>query len=143
MFRATSARIAASVLMLAMPLPAVAQDHALVLELNNAQDIEGDICELTILTENATGTALERAAWQFAIFDADGRVRALPVIDFGALPEGKTKLVAIGMPGRSCTQVSRIVVNDVAECLIDGESRLDLCLTGLSTRSLVDIAFGL
>lgn len=146
MFQTPFARIGLALMALVAPLPATAQNTpatGLRLELNNAQDGPDGMCELTILTENATANTLERAAWQFAIFDADGRVRALPVIDFGTLIQGKTRLVVIAMPGRPCAQISRIVVNDVAECRIGGENQPDLCLTGLATSSLVDIDFGL
>ncbi len=137
-----------SVAALLVVSPATAQEApdqtaTIKLELNNAEDNADGACQLTILTENATGDALERAAWQMAIFDKDGRVRALPVVDFGMLPAGKTKLVSMAMPGRSCDQIARIVVNDVAECRLNGDFVPDLCLTRLTTASLVDIDFGI
>lgn len=137
-------------LAVALSLGAKAQDPAapagageLLLELNGAQDTGTGTCQLTLVTENATGTSLDRAAWQVAVFDRDGIVRALPVLDFGALPQGKTRVVMFELPGRPCDQIARIVVNDVAECSASGETEPDLCLNRLATRSRGDIAFGI
>lgn len=120
-----------------------AEQGQLVLELNNTQDTQNGTCQLTLVAENATGQALDRAAWQVAIFDRDGVVRALPVLDFGALVPGKTRVAVFELPGRPCGEIARIVVNDVAECRVGGESQPDICLGRLSTRARGDIAFGI
>lgn len=132
-------------LVLTLPALALAADDQsrLLLELNNAEDQPSGHCQLTFLTENSTTHDITRAAWQFAILDAEGHVRALPVIDFGALPPGKTRAVTVELPGRSCTQISRIVVNDVAECETGAQTSGDICLSDLVAQSRVAIAFGL
>lgn len=123
--------------------PPPSSEPSILLELNNAESPDPDLCQLILLTRNTSGQPILRAAWQFAIFDHEGRVRALPVIDFGALSLGKTRLVEISLPGRPCDEIRRIVVNDVAECQTEGENHSDLCLTQLVTVSRVGIAFGL
>lgn len=115
----------------------------LLLELNNTQDTPAGTCQLTLVAENATGQALERAAWQVAIFDRDGVVRALPVLDFGALVPDKTRVAVFELPGRPCGEIARIVVNDVAECRVGGQQQPDLCLGQLSTSARGAIAFGI
>lgn len=121
-----------------------ASDKKLLVELNNAENTDANLCRLSIVTENATGKALSRAAWQVAIFDKDGIVRALPLLDFGALAAGKTKIAVFELPGRPCDDIARIVVNDVAECKLEnGQQDLDLCLTQLTTRTRTGIAFGI
>lgn len=145
---ATRARsIAFSLALLAHPLSAedatAPSSPGILLELNSTESSDPNLCRLIFLTQNTSDQHIQRAAWQFAIFDLQGRVRALPVIDFGILPVGKTRLVEISLPERPCDEVRRIVVNDVAECQTEDENHSDLCLTQLVTSSRVGIAFGL
>ncbi|MEO0862484.1 MAG: hypothetical protein AAFY65_17910 [Pseudomonadota bacterium] len=113
------------------------------LELNNAATVEGGICQLTYVATNNSGEDLSQAAYQVGFFDSAGIVRRILVLDFGALTPGKTRIVLFNLPDQPCEDLSRIVVNDVAQCaLADGEVS-DLCSVGLETTSRTDIAFGL
>lgn len=124
--------------------PISASDSAILLELNGAHPNEQGGCRLTVIAGNRLEQGLERAAWQVAIFDGSGRVQSLPVLDFGQLIGGKTKVAIFDLPDQPCDNVGRIIVNDVAECRGDEGSDLrDICLTGLATRSLADIDFGI
>lgn len=121
-----------------------ADDTGLNLELNSAQETDSGACQITVVLANESGEALDRAAWQVAIFDTQGVVRGLPILDFGALPKGKTKVAVFELPGRPCSEIARIVVNDVADCTLSGgRTSQDLCLTALVARSRTTIAFGL
>ncbi|RNF34460.1 hypothetical protein [Paracoccus methylarcula] len=114
------------------------------LELNGATTTEAGGCQLTVVTTNRLDRDLDRAAWQVAIFDAAGVVQSLPILDFGAMVSGKTKVAMFELPGRGCTDIGRIIVNDVAACTTgDGDDLRDACLTGLATQSRTDIDFGL
>ena len=132
----------------ALPAPATppmasAPGHIL-LELNAAADTAAGACRLTVVTNNRLGQGLRRAAWQVAIFDREGVVRSLPVLDFGALIVGKTKVALFEIPGLGCGQIGRIVVNDVAACEAeDGADLRDTCLSGLAIQARGDIDFGL
>lgn len=132
-----------------VPTVALAQEAAapqgtVMLELNGAIDTEDGGCQLTVVTSNRLDQDIKRAAWQVAIFDAQGAVQSLPVLDFGSMISGKTKVALFQLPGRKCAEIGRIVVNDVAEC--SGEDGSDLrgqCLAGLATQTRADIDFGL
>lgn len=135
-------------LTLAPALPALAQDAAptgtVMLELNGATDTEDGGCQLTVVTTNRLDRAIKRAAWQVAIFDKAGAVQSLPILDFGGLTTGKTKVALFQLPGRACGDIGRIVVNDVADCSAeDGSDLRSQCLTGLATQTRTDIDFGL
>ncbi|MEL6678180.1 MAG: hypothetical protein AAFQ51_05695 [Pseudomonadota bacterium] len=113
------------------------------LELNNAATTAAGGCRLTYVAVNRTGQALEQTAHQVAVFDADGIVRRLLVLEFGALAENKTKIVQFDLGDQTCSDISRIVVNDVAECTgAGGEGLRDFCLEALRTQSRTDIQFG-
>ena len=133
--------------------PALAQDGAapdnkIMLELNGASDTEAGGCQLTIVATNQLETGIRRAAWQVAIFDKAGAVQSLPILDFGGMIAGKTRVGLFPLPDRPCAEIGRIVVNDVAECTADdgsdkGADLRDICLGGLATQTRTDIDFGL
>ncbi len=119
-------------------------DGSILLELNGAAATEDNGCRLTVVTTNRLDQDLGRAAWQVAIFDGDGVVKSLPILDFGAMVTGKTKVAMFELPDQQCTDIGRIVVNDVAACTTDdGEDLREACLGGLATQSRTDIDFGL
>ena len=98
---------------------------------------------LTYVASNGLAAPLEMTSFQMAVFDASGAVTRLIVLDFGALPLGKTKVVQFDIPGQTCAQISRIIVNDVAQCTTTGGAAVEGCLTSLSTASRSTIQFGL
>jgi hypothetical protein len=128
--------------------PAFAQDAtpAIALELNGVADVpdvaEG-ACRLTYVANNGLAAPLEKTSFQMAVFDAAGAVTRLIALDFGALAVGKTKVVQFDIPGQTCAQISRIVVNDVVQCTTTGGAAVDGCLSALATASRSSIQFGL
>lgn len=130
---------------LAAPIAAMAQDtDRFEIELNGAAETEDGSCRLTYVAANRSDIALESTAFQVGIFDADGAVTRLLVLEFGALVGGKTKILQFDLTGQPCSSISRIVVNDTAACtLSDGSGESALCSTGLVTRSRTAIQFGI
>lgn len=121
-----------------------AEEAAFALELNSATDTSAGSCRLTYVASNQSDTALDRTAYEVAIFDAEGVVTRLLVLEFGALIEGKTKILQFDLAGTECASISRIVINDVAGCVeAEGGADSDLCLNGLTASSRTDIEFGL
>lgn len=117
---------------------------SILLEMNNATDTPAGACRLTVVITNRLPQALKQAAWQVAIFDKEGLVQSLPVLDFGAMIAGKTKVAMFEIPDRSCGQIGRIIVNDVAQCQAeDGTDLRDTCLSDLTTQSRGDIELSL
>ena len=118
----------------------------IVLELNGATDTDSGACRMTFVATNRSGSGFDQTAWQVGIFDSDGIVRSILVLEFGALTDGKTKIVLFDLPGSGCQDISRVVVNDVAQCQAEGAAETDLsdtCLDSLATRSRADIDFGI
>lgn len=144
---------AAALLALLLPFAAPAQEAAppepsapsgLSVELNNAEDTATGDCRLSFVAQNRMERGLAQVAWQVGVFDAQGIVRSLLVLDFGALPPGKTRITMFDLPGRGCADLSRIVVNDVARCQPDtGEAEPSLCMAGLALSSRTAIEFGI
>ena len=132
---------AAAVTALALASPTLAQSGNFALELNTATDI-GDGCQLTYVATNNTGIALVETAYQVALFDENGLVTGTLVLEFGALPVGKTKVVQFNLAGKECASISRILINDVSACKsADGDH--DFCMSGLIANSRSDIQLGI
>ncbi len=136
---------AASIAMFGATFPVLAQDAAseFSLELNNAADTTAGGCRLTYVASNRTGTALSKTSYEVAVFDGDGVVTRILVLEFGALSEGKTKVVQFDLADQPCANISRIVVNNISECTAADGSASDLCLSNLVTGSRATIQFGL
>lgn len=143
----TSRFLAAVLLVAAAAGPTRAEDSApspapsLTLELNGAQPSEKG-CRLTFVVANDLGADLTRAAFEIALFNDQGVVERLMVLDFRDLPEGKTKVSRFDLAGADCAKTSRILVNSVTECSGKGVQP-DACMKGLKTSSKAAITFGL
>ena len=85
------------------------------LELNTATD-EGSGCRLTYVATNATSVGLEKSSYEVAVYDTEGIVKRLLVLEFGWLPSSKTRVVQFDLPDQSCGTISRISVNGPVEC---------------------------
>ena len=161
--RSLTTATAACLILSAIPgAPALAQDAAapaqtaaadpvddsgkISLEMNNATDTPEGACRMTFVAANRSGTGFARTGWQVGIFDAAGIVRSILVLEFGDLADGKTKIVLFDLPGRPCSDISRVIVNDVAFCQPEGGAETEVasqCLDVLATRTRGDIEFGL
>jgi len=134
------------ILSLVSPIASFAQEPAsqFTLELNAAAETEAGGCRLTYVASNRSDLALGRTAYEVAVFDAEGVVQRLLVLEFGALVSGKTKVLQFDLAGSPCATISRIVVNDVAACtLADTAEPTDVCLNGLGASSRTAIQFGI
>jgi len=120
---------------------APASPPVLTLELNALQPSERG-CRFTFVVENRLGGGLDSAAFEMAIFDRDGRISRLTLVDFKDLPDGKTKVRQFDFPSIDCAKIGRVLVNDATECRglgIDPAA----CMGGLVTASRVDAVFGI
>lgn len=144
-YRQIKSYVTAAAVSLLLVSPVFAQNAAtdFFLELNSAADTETGDCRLTYVATNRTGTDLSQASYEVAVFNGGGIVSRILVLAFGALPEGKTRVVQFDIAGQSCADTSRIVVNDVAECTPTDGSAGDFCLSALTTATRAPIQFGL
>ncbi|QDC11555.1 hypothetical protein FHY55_07950 [Oceanicola sp. D3] len=124
-----------------LALPAFAQSGNFGLELNAARDV-GEGCRLTYVATNNTGEGLEKASYEVAVFDQDGVVSRLLILEFGQLQADKTKVVQFDLSDMACSDISRLLVNSVSEC-VGAEGTSPDCMEGLTTSSRAEIQFGL
>lgn len=114
---------------------------ALTVELNALQPSERG-CRFTFVATNTLGGELTKAAFELVLFDTEGKVSRLTVVDFKDLPEGKTKVRQFDFAGLDCARIGRVLINDSTEC--DGAG-IDskACIQKLRTQTRTEVVFGL
>lgn len=117
-----------------------AQDAALTVELNALQPSDRG-CRFTFIVTNELGAELTRAAFELVLFDTEGKVSRLMVVDFKDLPQGKTKVRQFDFAGLDCAKTGRVLINDSTECAGDGIDA-KACIQKLKTRTLTQVVFG-
>ena len=130
-----------STLVLSATVSGLAQERAISIELNDVSNAD-TACRLVFVAINNSGVLLEKASYDFVTFDTAGKVGRSITFHFGRLPLGKTKVVQFDLPGQSCESISRLLVNDIAECKVDGKAS-DICIDALTTSTRAKIEFGL
>ena len=110
-----SMRAALAAIAIAAAGQVTAQTGTIELELNTANDAESG-CRLTYVATNNTSVALEKSSYEVAVYNNDGIVQRLLVLEFGWLPVGKTRVVQFDLPDQTCADISRISVNGPVEC---------------------------
>lgn len=113
------------------------------LELNSVQNTDAGSCRLTYVASNRSDIALSETAYEVAIFDTDGVVTRLLILEFGALTAGKTKILQFDLAETGCDEIGRIVVNGVTSCVEAEGGASGFCIEGLRTSSRTDIQFGI
>lgn len=141
--KAAAAVTAAALLMAAGTSTAAFAEEpvsSLSLELNNLTD-SATGCLATFMARNALQQKLDEVAFEVVLFDTDGRVDRLLVLDFSPLTQGKTRVRQFELAGTKCNGISRVLVNDAAACsgaAIDPHS----CIEQLETTARVAVEFG-
>jgi hypothetical protein len=138
----TYARTLLTSALVAAAMPAAGQETenpALSVELNGTGQ-EGAACRLTFVVENRMGADLETAVFETVLFDKAGAVLTLTLFDFGALPEGRSRVRQFDLAETDCGSLGRVLLNGAHACKGEGIDAA-ACDAGLalSTRTDVEI----
>jgi hypothetical protein len=115
--------------------------ETLTVELNALQPSDRG-CRFTFIATNNLGAELTKAAFELVLFDTEGKVSRLTVVDFKDLPQGKTKVRQFDFAGLDCSKVGRVLVNDSTECAGSGVDS-KACIQRLETKTLTGAVFGI
>lgn len=118
--------------------PVFAQDTnaaSISVELSSAESLETG-CRLSFFAQNSTETDLTHVVFEAVLFDADGRVAQMTLLDFKDLPTNRPRVRQFQFGGKSCGDISRILINGAATCEGGDAS---VCATGLSVSSRADM----
>lgn len=122
---------------------ALAQDErptdtaSLTIELNAASDNAGG-CTLSFLIANGLDDDITQVVYETVIFDTDGQVERLTLLDFGALPAGRPRVRQFTLADTSCDQIGRVLVNGADTCEVEGLDEI-ICMERLDLKSRTDI----
>jgi hypothetical protein len=128
-------------MLLACTVHATAQEGeepSLSIELNSLAPVEGT-CRLTFVATNRLGEDITHAAYEVVLFNSEGLVERLTVLNFRELPDGETRVRQFDLPDVECDQLGRILVNGGAVC--DGVEA-GLCMDSFKATTRTDIDFG-
>lgn len=85
------------------------------LELVEADPQDG-ACRLSFLAQNGMGGDLSALVFEAVIFDRDGGVDRLLLLDFRDLPAGKPRLRQFDLPGAECGRLGQVLINGAETC---------------------------
>lgn len=118
---------------------AVAQNGALTVELNKFEKAEAGGCQAYFLFRNGSGKSFEGFEMSLAILDTGGIIDRLLSIDAAPLPIERTTLKLFAIPDIACTDISEIVLHDMASCRPQNEEETD-CFDFIELRSKTNAA---
>jgi uncharacterized membrane protein len=121
------------------PSEAAGTEAGITLELNTLQPTQNG-CLFTFVADNALDTSIEQASYEVVLFDGDGLVDRMTVLDFQDLPTGRTRVRQFNLPETQCEGISRVLINDVAACTGDGVTEAT-CIDRLRVASQSDVEF--
>jgi hypothetical protein len=135
---------AVALLLSATGLAAQEPKKTISLELNRATAASDGGCQVIFFGKNGLDQNFKEVTWRLAVFGADGVFQNLLALPLGSLSAGKRRVVQYNLPS-ACSDMSEIIVNDVASCILEAseDEDNDICLSQLTVTSRIDIAFGL
>jgi len=107
--------------------------QGLNVELNQAVDRGGN-CQASFLIRNDLGETLDRFGLELYLFDADGVVASRFLVDLAPLPNARTTPVSFPL-GRSCSQISRVLIAGAAACRAEASGAQLDCMAGMKVVS--------
>ena len=111
----------------------------LVIELNNARQA-GKNCRLSLVIQNRMPSAIKTLSLEIVLFNGQGLVEQFLKLKAGALPAGKMRVKQFDLKDRNCGDVSKILINQIAEC--KGENLGPAVCTGalsISSRTSIKL----
>ncbi len=117
-----------------------ARSGTINLELNALQDSDKG-CRIAFVVENGLKRDIGKAAYEIALFDKEGMVERLMVLDFQDLPAAKTKVRRFDLADAKCDAIGRVLVNDASACEGDGIEAGD-CVARLNPTTRSSVSFG-
>lgn len=123
--RRTASGLVGALALALLPLPALAQDSSLTVELNKFEEADGGGCRAFFLFRNQTGKAFEGFEMSLAILDGAGVIDRLLTIDAAPLPVARTTLKLFEIPEIGCTDISEILLHAIDTCQPQNEANMD------------------
>lgn len=135
------AALAAFLLALAAAGAARADEPAVTLELNRAEEVDG-ACRLYLVVGNGLDVPLDPFTLDVVAFDVQEIVAARLAVDLAPVPAGKTQVRLFDVAGPGCSGLGALLLNEIVACGAGETSGRDcLALVAVSTRAPIDFRF--
>lgn len=122
-----------------LPSVLVAQDNRAKISLElNALSPSDTACMASFVATNSSNQDIESAIYEVVLFDADGGVDRLTLLDFGTLPEGRPRVRQFGLGNLACADLGQVLINGAQTCTVAGAAS-DVCAVGLTVSSRTDV----
>lgn len=137
----------AAILAIHLAVPAVrAQEPVkpgeINLELNNAQQIAGGGCRLSVVVNNGLDYPLVDLGLEVVSFDAGGLVNQFLRLDFTRIASRKARILQFDLADSPCDAIGRLYVNDAVNCApADGQSVYCMDLITLANRTKIEFGY--
>jgi len=121
---------------------ALAESGKISIELNDLQQADAG-CRAVFVLNNGLAKPLGQVTFRIVAFDGKGHATRFLSLDVGALPVGKTRILRFDLGDKvACTDVSRLVLDDVTTCSGEAVKPGDcLAAVSLSTKAPVPLDF--
>ena len=120
----------------AVPLPALAADAPVLVELNRLEERGAD-CRAYLVLDNRGKTPFEAFKLDLVVFDKGGVIARRLALDVGPMRAEKKGVKVFDLAGIGCGDVTSILVNDVIEC--GGQGRDCVALMEVASRGAVKL----
>ncbi|PTX03988.1 hypothetical protein [Pararhodobacter aggregans] len=105
---------------------------AVSVELNAIHPRDG-ACQFVLVGQNGTEADIDRLVLEAVLFDTEGRVATMTLLDLQDLPAGRMRVRSFEIGGITCEGVSRLLINGVSTCEPEG------CGAAIEARSVTPI----
>lgn len=92
-----------------------AQEKGISIDLSAAGDT-GGACRMSFVATNNTKQTIAKAVYEVVLFNTDGAVAQMTLLDFQELPAGRPRVRQFQFSGLPCADVPRILINGAATC---------------------------
>lgn len=125
-------------LALASP-PVAAEGGDLHIELNRLEERAGG-CRVHLVLENTSPRAYDSYRLDLVVFGGDGVIARRLALETAPLRASKTMVKEFELADFPCSQVGRILLNDISQCSSAGSGRSD-CISTTRVSSRASVAF--
>lgn len=140
--RTTGCRAAAFVALFALRVAGgnAAELGKIDVEFNSLQPSDTG-CRAVFVLHNGLADALDKLTLRVVAFDGQRHANLFLSLDVGALPANKTRVLRFDL-GKSvaCTDVSRLVLDDVVDC-VGGNMNPSKCLASIDLTTRAGVPF--
>ncbi len=90
-------------------------DGGIALELNKLEQVDG-ACRAYLVVQNPGTAAIDSLDLDLVTFQPDGVIGARFRVELAPVPAAKTLVKSFDFEGIACTEVERVLLNDVVAC---------------------------